>query len=254
MFDVVALGVGSYCLGSEALRAGHEICRFWTRAIHAKTDADLDAAASYFAHAISVIGVNTILIIFARRIGKAGNFQRSLARWTTYIEDIEFKPPRDRGALWSKLKESDAEISEIKRLGGNALPDGADSRLAMDMAKRMHGRLTMESSLPPEFFKIYETQFQKGTKSPVTEKIWNLLSKKWAASLRGEVVAYIDSEEVISAINSGKPPVLITELKTIRDLVTQNRAITAVVFEDIWNPRIRTHVITIPELSGLLKH
>ena len=74
------------------------------------------------------------------------------------------------------------------------------------------------------------------------------------------MVAYVDSEEIIGAINDSnrepstfKPPILMMELETIRNLLVQNRAITSVVFEDIWNPKIRTRSITIPELRGLFK-
>jgi hypothetical protein len=245
VFDIVALGVGTFCLGSEALRAGREFALFWNVATNASDESQLNLAAEHFARAISIIGVNTVVVIFAHRVGKAGSASRAIMRWTKYIEGIQFKPPMNKGALWSKLGETEAEIELLKKLGA-AGSTVSDAQLAERMAQA-DKRVTLEMSLPKEFWEMYRQQFPTPSAAtrPITGRVWELVSERWASALEGEVVAYIDSEEVFKA---KKPPILIKELETITKLVQQNKKITAVLFQDIWNrPGMRTRKIMVPD-------
>jgi hypothetical protein len=216
VFDVVALGVGSYCLGSEALRAGHEIYRFWTRAIRAKTDADLDAAAGYFAHAISIIGVNTILIIFARRIGKAGASARAMARLNMLLDQLEFGRIRN-GALWAKL---------------------GDDATAMNFAER-DGRVTLGKWLEQNgYLEVIEGEAKGRDWEKFGRPFWKRLSLKFAAALEGDVVAYIDNpvlEKEIAKIDlDGKHgSILPDELLEITELMETNPQIRSVTIKDV---------------------
>jgi hypothetical protein len=223
VFDVVALGVGSYCLGSEALRAGHELYRFWTRATRAKTEADLDAAAGYFAHAISIIGVNTILIIFARRIGKAGASARAMARLSMLLDQLEFGRIRN-GALWAKL---DGDV------------------IAMNFAEK-DGRVTLGKWLEQSgYLEVIESETKGRDWEKFGRPFWKRLSLKFAAALEGDVVAYVENpvlEREIAKIDlDGKHgSILPDELLEITELMETNSQLRSVTIKNVRGKTLTT--------------
>ncbi len=170
---------------------------------------------------------------------------RPRTNWTAYIQSLDLGVPANCGALWSKLFDGP--------LPPNAQPSSlSDGDVATALAAQ-HGRFTLESKLAAtDFWKRYRAEFPAVNGKPVwnarTQGIWKMLSEKFASGLRGHVVAYVDSIEVINAFNRGEPPILSNELRAIRARMSQNRNITRVTFQDIWT-QTRTQELSLPVLD-----
>ncbi|WBF45984.1 hypothetical protein [Serratia rubidaea] len=65
--DVILLLVGWLAIGGVAIEAGKKLYDFALKTNNARTEADLDAAAKDLAEAITLIGVNTVLVILFRK-------------------------------------------------------------------------------------------------------------------------------------------------------------------------------------------
>jgi hypothetical protein len=218
--DVVLLGIGVVGLGAEGIRAGREFLAFWTIATTARSPEGLDRAAQHFARAVTIVGINTVIALFARTAGRAGAADRALARWTTFIEQLEVKAG-NRGALWSKV----------------------GSEVAEALARR-DGRVTLEILLKKtDFFTRYQAEFGKQP-TEVTRSIWELLSRKYAASLEGQVVAYVDNVELFKHIGSagakGALPQLTAELEEIAAAMESNPKISSVIVKDVFDGQVVT--------------
>jgi len=215
--DVVLLGVGVIGLGAEAIRAGGEFVAFWKGATTARDAAGLDRAADHFACAITIVGVNTALALFARTAGRVAVMERTLARWTAYIAELDLKVG-NKGVLWSKI--------------------GAD--MAEQLARR-DGKYSLEMLLKKtEFFTEYRNQFggaKDDATRAMTQQIWELLSRKFAAGLEGQITAYVNDVELFKHItgpqyNKGLPQIT-AELEEIAAAMGSNPRITSVVLKDV---------------------
>src|ERR1039457_5357474 len=105
----------------------------------------------------------------ASRMVRVENSAAQLARWTRFIEAIEFKVPRDKGMLWSKLGNSAKAEAMAQQKGLTCL----------EMELRKNG-----------FFELYENEFG-GTKNSVTAEIWKMVSRHYVQSLEGRVTGYV---------------------------------------------------------------
>ncbi|VYT98835.1 hypothetical protein [Metakosakonia massiliensis] len=65
--DIILLVVGWVAIGGVAFEAGKKLYDFAVKTNNARTEADLDAAAKDLAEAITLIGVNTVLILLFRK-------------------------------------------------------------------------------------------------------------------------------------------------------------------------------------------
>lgn len=223
--DILLVGVGVISLGSVALRAAAEFELFWKTAVEARSDADLDRAAAYFARAITTVGVNAVVVLLLRRGGQTEVSEQSLEGWTTFIDGLELRAG-DRGALWSKVK-----------------PDLAEALARQD------GRVTLESLLRETgFWGRYKAEFGDA-KTELTERIWELVSRKYAASLEGRVAAYVDDVELFRYITASPKvqvdltvtqgdvmkglPQITAELEQISTIMEDNSRISSVILKDV---------------------
>lgn len=65
--DVALLAYAAYALGGDALSAGSDLVSFASGAMNAQTEADLDAAGTHLARAVSTIGVDGALVLLTHK-------------------------------------------------------------------------------------------------------------------------------------------------------------------------------------------
>lgn len=65
--DIVLLIVGVVALGGVAWKAGKDMVIFIKRSLGAKSDKDFDIAAKHFASAVSLIGVQTVMMVLLKK-------------------------------------------------------------------------------------------------------------------------------------------------------------------------------------------
>jgi hypothetical protein len=243
VLDVVAGGVTVLTVGWDGIRGLRGFVRFYQRAVHAQSDEDMNAAARLFADAmlaaISAIGWAKLGKLLGKGIRQTAalaiteDAAAQIARWQRYIGSLEFKVPRDKGILWSKLG-----LNEVEKL--------TDTQ----------GVFSLETFLKENGFSaLYDAEFGK-TKNDVTKKIWEMVSTKYVQSLEGQVTGYVRRTEFYqhleanaekAAIAAGKnadsihqfkqiknagDPVIITELEEISEILQSNSKITEVVLVD----------------------
>jgi hypothetical protein len=138
-----------------------------------------------------------------------------LACWIRDIENLDLKPPRDRGALWTKTGED----------------------VARALAKQ-DGRVTLEMLLDESGFRSrYDAEFGK-SQTEVTRQIWEAISRRYAQSLEGKVVAYVDDAELFQSITQDVPrgkaePQFTAELDEIASIMERNTKIETVIVKDV---------------------
>jgi hypothetical protein len=69
--DVILLVVGVAALGLSVFSGAEELYDFARRAVAARSDPDLDAAAQHFANAVTILGISTIQAILLRGAAKS---------------------------------------------------------------------------------------------------------------------------------------------------------------------------------------
>jgi hypothetical protein len=184
--DVIFAGAAYIAVGWDAIQALRGFARYYDRAVHARNEADIKAAAQEFATAM----ITAITAIGWGRLGKwlgkgAGRMVRvensaaQLARWTRFIEAIEFRVPRDNGMLWSKLGGSANAMAKAQQKGLTCL----------EMELEKNG-----------FFEIYKREFG-GTENAITAEIWKMVSKRYVRSLEGRVTGYVHRASHFKHIN-----------------------------------------------------
>jgi hypothetical protein len=65
--DIVLLIVGVVALGGVAWKAGKDMVVFINKSLNAKTDSDFDIAAKHFASAVSLIGIQTVMMVLLKK-------------------------------------------------------------------------------------------------------------------------------------------------------------------------------------------
>lgn len=65
--DIILLIVGAAALGGLAIQAGQEISGFVSKSMHAKDDKDIDAAGTHLSKAVSIIGIQTVMVILLKK-------------------------------------------------------------------------------------------------------------------------------------------------------------------------------------------
>ena len=106
--------------------------------------------------------------------------------------------------------------------------------MAPRLAQR-DGLVTLEQTLPKEFWRRYVAEFGSlDAKTPLSGKVWEMVSRKFASNLSGRVVAYVDDTTFIKRVQQGGMlPQLTAELETIADAMEANPRITSVLLKDI---------------------
>ena len=229
--DVVFAGAAYITVGWDAVQALRGFVRFYNRAVHACNDADIKAAAQEFASAM-ITAINAIgwgrlgkwLGKGARRFSAVDNSAAQLARWTRFVKAIEFKVPRNKGMLWSKL---------------------GDSAKAEAMA-RQKGLTCLEIELRKTgFFELYEREFG-ASKDPVTKEIWKMVSRHYVQSLEGKVTGYVHRPSHFKHINESAEKVAKAAGKDVKDVKAMHQ------IKKMPNPDDPVLVAEEEEISNLL--
>jgi hypothetical protein len=220
----VALGVATVAaLGYETIEAFKRLSSFHELAMAAKYEQDFEAAGREFAAFVTIVGVNVLLVLLTRqrplKTPKRPPLDPELLRaaWRSHIRHVRFKVPRDQGVLWSKVSAEQARTLARKR-----------------------GFTTLEMQLEREgLLQLYNRQFgsfdevKAARLESVTGEIWLSLSRRWAASLEGRVLAFVDEAVLGQHIQAGKPPLLTEELSTIANIMQGNPKISSVQMIDV---------------------
>lgn len=159
---------------------------------------------------------------------------RSLEEWTLYIQQLELKAPqRDKGILWSKLGDQGERAA----------------KLASDRGLTSLEMLLKDTGFPA----AYEAAFGK-LQDGTTRAIWKQISEKYARSLQGRVIGFVDDQALLKAIKESpvkpfkdlapgepaitKAPQITNELMEISSVMERNPNISIVEIRDIANPDV----------------
>jgi hypothetical protein len=241
--DLLIVTVGVITVGRDSIDVARNFAGFWQSVHGATTDKDLDHAADLFAAAISLVGIDGLMVLVALgtrskaagTAGAAATAEVALARWSRFIESMDLATPPGKGVLWSKLGPSNFGAY---RAGLFAQQSG---RVTLEMLLDRYG-----------FFELYEAEFGSA-KNDVTGQIWQMVSRKYANGLSGVVTGYIDNTKLLRGIQTSavrpeaplrlmssesieplqsKLPQITAELDEISDIMTRNKRISSVMLYD----------------------
>jgi hypothetical protein len=176
---------------------------------------------------------------------------RSLDEWSRYIQEMQLKPPpRDKGILWSRIGADRAEALASKK-----------GLTSLEMLLKNNG-----------FLAAYEEVFGKSpgqATEAVTRAIWQQVSERYARSLQGRVIAFVDDQSLAKAIKDspvkslaelaeeqkatpGKPsgpaivkaPQITNELMEISSVMERNANVSVVDIRDISKPDVTIKMMT----------
>lgn len=167
---------------------------------------------------------------------------RDPGEWARYVDAIDLKaPPRDKGILWSKIGE--------QRAGELAAGRGLTS---LEMLLKDTG-----------FVEAYRETFGKDWNS-TTRDIWRRLSERYARTLQGRVIGFVDDAAVLNSIRqsrvtpfnelvAGEPaivdaPQITNELMEISRVMETNPNITVVEIRDVAHPDVTIKLMTRPSV------
>ncbi len=159
---------------------------------------------------------------------------RALDDWSVYIRQLELKAPqRDKGILWSKLGDQGEKAA----------------KLASDRGLTSLEMLLKDTGFPAAYEEVFG-KLQDGT----TRAIWKQLSEKYARSLQGRVIGFVDDQALLKAIRESpvkaikdlapgepaiiKAPQITNELMEISNVMEQNPSISIVEIRDISRPDV----------------
>jgi hypothetical protein len=174
-------------------------------------------------------------VLYRKHIGKPPPgvmppITRSEMDWAKFIGAIQLKPLYNRGVLWSKIGAEKAESLAARR-----------------------GMTSLEMLLKDNGFMEAFTAVFGGEETAATHQIWKLVSKKYAQSRRGRVIAYVNDAEWAKATRESpsKPieklargesaiegPIFNDELMKITEVMNQNSNISIVDIRDVSNPDV----------------
>ncbi|WP_342117774.1 hypothetical protein [Pseudoduganella sp. OTU4001] len=229
--DILVGTVVIATIGQDAIEAASHAKSFYSLAINASSQDEFDRAGQAFASFVTIIGINTLLILLMRarpapkvsQLAAVGESTR--AGWMAYIGKIKFNVPSGKAILWSQIGARPAEV-----------------------VARGKGLVSLEMLLKEEgFLELYSKQFGK-TQSSLTGDIWREISKRYAASLEGKVTAYVHerrlaaefvkrAEPMLQSGQKGINPVLVDELEEIAEIMLNNSKITSVEMIDVSSGR-----------------
>jgi len=154
---------------------------FWQSAKNANSEQELNQAADHFATAVTLVGVNALLVFATRRTGPLKPARSLLAAeevwWSRFTKALKFEVPEGKGVLWSGISEERAKLLASK---------AGKQTLEMTL-ENMGFRQMIEARLA----RMVGVQF--GDKRAM---VWKPLSTKLAQSLRGTVTVFVDRAEL----------------------------------------------------------
>lgn len=228
--DIVIAGATIIAVGWDAIKALKAYVKYYETAVNACTEDDIQIAARHFADATltlaSAIGwakLGSWLGKGGARIGrsiKGGYTTAQARRWYRFINSLKFEVPSGKGMLWSKF-ESPASAEQFAREKG---------LISLEMILKKNG-----------FDQLYSREF--GDKqNELTRRIWRWVSTRYAQSLRGDVIGYVNRAEHYKHINEAanpklinrhNDPIIVFEIDEISKILLNNSQITKVTLIDI---------------------
>ncbi len=170
--DIVLLIVGVVALGGVAWKAGKDMVVFINKSINARSDNDFDIAAKHFARAVTLIGVQTVMMVLLKKRPKC--FKSNFS--TPGRPFLKFKQmprgPRNSEGLFYK-----AGIKRLKRLS----PGEGETSL--------WGDIVVSSSGPLDEKKL--CLFHELTHRFLTPKLYILREFRVYPSARGYSYSYL---------------------------------------------------------------
>lgn len=225
--DILVGAVVIATIGQDAIDAARHGKNFYSLAISATSEKDFERAGREFASFVTIVGINTLLVLLLRarpapRISQAAVMgEKTSAAWMAYISKINFKVPAGKGILWSQFGAAQAEA-----------------------LARSKGLVSLEMLLKDEgFLELYAKQFGS-SQSKLTGDIWRAVSQRYAASLEGKVTAFVHekrlageiikrAEPILKPGERGVNPVLIDEMEEIAEAMISNNKISSVEMIDL---------------------
>jgi hypothetical protein len=235
--DVVLLGISYALVGKVAVEGVRKLGKGIKAGLAAKDDTAMNAAADDVAGAIAILGVNSLAILLTHR--KLPTTTQSMAvdavdsevvsQWSYYIANLKlpFNGFESRAALWSRL---------------------GDRGMRAATSATQDGLVTLEMLLRrTDFMERYRAQFGD-VQSATTNKVWEMMSERYASHLRGTVVVYTNKVNLIAAGADGiyREPQLGAELFEIMERPHVDR----IIFKDVDNPS-RSSVLTKEDLRKI---
>ncbi|WP_458022134.1 hypothetical protein [Kosakonia sp. BK9b] len=144
--DVILLIVGWVAVGGVAVEAGKKLYDFAVKIKKAQTEFDLDAAAQDLADVVTLLGINTVMIILMhKKPGDTFQTTKGGVRVPKYSSEIAGKMnlPRNTSPGWryrpkiiftrrSEVRQGSTNISGDIRIGRNYYPDVMSSSQAKE--------------------------------------------------------------------------------------------------------------------------
>jgi hypothetical protein len=149
-----------------------------TATAEALVDDDFDVAAGHLAQALAALEIAPFIMITAQETDLAEpqppDFDAAVLRWQDYIEGLEVSPDdARRGALWGAL--------------------GLGSQLrALDLARRGDRATLADVLAKTDFLQRYRAEFGARANTPLSRRVWDLVSERYARALLGRVTLYVE--------------------------------------------------------------
>lgn len=189
LVNVVAVGFVIVFFKSEAITGYSHLRAFYLKASDARSDDDFRAAGIEFAKAVSAIGVDSVIALLTLRSGarSSGKLVSRVspaeleASWFAYIDSLKFDVDAGRGIIWARIGQERA-INIAQAMSENPKP-----------AYRVINQLLDQSG----FTRRYQNEFGQA-ETELTYRIWERVSMRYVASLKGVVTAYVDTIPAMS--------------------------------------------------------
>jgi hypothetical protein len=229
--DIVVGTIVVATIGQDAIDAARHGRNYFSLASNANSQEDFERAGQAFASFVTIIGINTLLILLLRARPAPGVSplaamgETTRAGWMAYIGKLKFSVPNGKAILWSQTGAGQAEA-----------------------IARGKGLVSLEMLLKEEgFLDLYARQFGT-TQSALTADIWRAVSRRYAASLEGKVTAFVHERKLAGELASrmepmlqpgqkGINPVLVDEIEEIAEIMRNNGKITSVEMIDVSSGR-----------------
>lgn len=242
VINIAAGGMAIAIIGRQGITGIKHLARFYQLASNASTREEFNIAGKAFAQGATDIGISALMSVLlirgvrAKAQGKvtsiAGRTQIE-ASWFALADSIEFNIKPNEGVIFAGLTDGEVAASILKS-------KNPQSQIILDTAKK-HGwtQERMEQDFGKEF-------------SSTTYRLWEALSLKYQAALKGRVTAYIDATKVrldstlfgaaeLGSMRGAGPQVELTDgkitpsviLTELEELMTSNPNVTSILLKDI---------------------
>jgi hypothetical protein len=219
--DAILLGIGYAFIGMSAIGGVELIYEGAKATLSAKNEGELDVAADKLARGVTILGVNTLLVLLTHKKAGGTAVQSEaavLTQWEYYIGNLKLPFDGSRAALWSRLGDKGA-------------------RAASEASKE--GLVTLEQLLEKSgFMDRYRAQFGEDAKTDTTGQIWEWISEKYALQLKGTVVVYTNKLDLIAS--KARMPYEEPQLGAELFKILERPMVDRVIFRDVDNPNRST--------------